>query len=170
MTRSNQTTPDPSSKKIDDIDIPVTGDVAPVARKAAKALAEEDGQIEQVKGANVSEKVAMEAFMSEPVEVMILDSADPNPEPYVFLSVNGRGPLPGNVKWVPRNVPVTMKRMFVEVLARARPVSVKTVEQRMPDGTLGTRIARQSSLRYPFTVVADSKKGAAWLKGLMASR
>jgi hypothetical protein len=118
-----------------------------------------------------SEKAAMLAFNEEEMIIQIHESTDENAEKYVYLAVNGIGPGPGNIPWVPRGLPVKMKRKYVEVLCRARPVAYGSVERINALGERYIDYPRTSALRYPFSVIEDSNpRGAAWLKSLLSNR
>ncbi len=118
---------------------------------------------------NFNEKAAALAFNEEMLEVIIAESSDVNPEHYVFLSVNGRGPMKNGDPWVPRGVQVKLARKYVERLVRAKPVAIRTVEARDADGAQTMRIQRTSALKYPFSVLHDpNPRGGAWLRDLMA--
>lgn len=151
----------------DDIEIPTTGSVE--AARASAAASMNTTEIEPVADlAGVYDKAAILAFYEEKVEIMIVDSTDPNPENYVFVSINGKGPMPHGVPWVPRNVPVVMARKYVEQLARAKPVSLRTEEVQDFQGNRTTRVKRHAAMRYPFTVLRDTNpKGRAWLAEIM---
>jgi hypothetical protein len=120
----------------------------------------------------INEKAAMLKFMEEPVTIVIAEASDKNAEKAVFCKVNGRGPGPGGSPWLPRNMEITIPRKYVEVLVRARPIRVQSVEKVNP-GT-GERYMEQqksSSDRYPFSVVRDDNPaGREWLRNLRANR
>lgn len=155
----------------DDIEIPASGDVENLRAKAATELNEQVVEPE-FDVAGVSAKAEKLAFLCEKVTVMLAEESDPNnPEPLVFLSVNGRGPMPGGSPWVPRGVPVVMERYYVEGLARAKPISVQTVDALDADNFKTKKIRRTSALRYPFTVIEDrNPRGSAWVRNLLARR
>lgn len=154
----------------DDIMIPTTGNMAAARAQAAGSMnTDEIELVADVGGAY--DKASLLAFYEEKVEIMIVDSNDVNPENYVFLSVNGKGPMPYGSPWVPRNEPVTMARKYVEQLARAKPVSMRTEEITDLQGARGIRVKRHAALRYPFTVLRDpNPKGRAWLEEIMRRR
>lgn len=156
----------------DDVVLPSTGGVAAARARAADELNTQE--IEPVLGQGVSDveqKAQMLAFFEEKIEIHIHDSTDINPEPHIFLSVNGRGAMPDGSPWVPRAQNVTIARKYVEQLARAKPVNLRTVPALDGDGFKTTALKRTSSLRYPFSVIRDpNPKGAAWLRDLMRQR
>lgn len=117
------------------------------------------------------EKADALAFNEEEMVIIIHESTDENAEKYVYLSVNGQGPGPGNIPWVPRAIPVKMKRKFVEVLCRARPVAYGSVEKINPMGERYIEYPKASALRYPFSVVTDpNPRGGRWLQALLSGK
>ncbi len=110
------------------------------------------------------------AFLEEYVTINIAEGGDKQSELYVQLSVNGEGPGPNGLDYVPRGVDVKIKRKFLSVLASARRVRYKSVDYTEADGTRGTTQQAMSNDQYPFSVVEDSAKGHAWLKALRQSR
>lgn len=103
------------------------------------------------------------AFAEEKVDVIVHESTDPAAENIVEVFNNGvrQNFIRGQVQ--------TVKRKFVEVLARAKSTGIQTQEYADNVGDRGVRIIRHSALRYPFSVMSDpSPKGAAWLKGILA--
>jgi hypothetical protein len=108
-------------------------------------------------------KAAALAFNEELVDVIVHESTDPNAEPIVQTAVNGVN------QFFIRGQVQSVKRKFVEVLARAKTTSIATREARDYDGAQTTRITRATALTYPFSIVNDpNKKGAAWLKSVLA--
>lgn len=85
-------------------------------------------------------------------------------EPLPMVAVNGRN------QFLPRGVQLKVRRKFVEVLARARPEAIKTVEYVDPEGARAVRVERTSALKYPFTLIEDPnpRYGQAWLRKLVA--
>ncbi len=129
--------------------------------------------IEKVGGESISpayrEKLAMLKFMEEPLEIMLHESIDPNAEQFIFCAVNGEGAGPHKMPWLPRGVPVTVKRKHVERLARAKPISLSTFDTTDATGALAKGIRSRRALAYPFSVIHDQNpKGPAWLKGVLA--
>jgi hypothetical protein len=103
-------------------------------------------------------------FNEEMVEVMVHESTDPNAENPVFTACNGV------TQYFFRGQPQLVRRKYLAILASCKEHSIRTVEYTQPDGARATKIVRTSSLKYPFSVISDTnKRGAAWLKGLLAS-
>jgi hypothetical protein len=113
-----------------------------------------------------SEKVANEAFMHEMVTVIVNPDNDPRADPVVEIGVNGHTEL------FPRGVKRTVKRMFVEGLARAKPVKFRNVSRVNPEtGVEEVVNPTTTGQRYPFTVVEDRNRlGASWLQSVLAQR
>lgn len=125
-----------------------------------------DVEIEAIERNLDSKLIENEAFMAEPVTVMLADSTDPNDaDVLVQVSVNGRN------QYFARGYPQTVKRMYVERLARSK----KTGYSQNLDERLGEEkfnlMRSHNALRYPFTVVEDKNpRGAAWLRAILAER
>jgi hypothetical protein len=118
----------------------------------------------------LSTKAAELAFMEEDVKVILSEGTDKNAETHVFISVNGVGPGPGGVKWVPRGVEITMKRKFLNVLAGARQVKYTNYERVSPDGERESNQRATSADRYPFQIIHDpNPRGIDWLRELRAT-
>lgn len=134
---------------------------------------EHESVIERVSDlSTVGDKAKMMKFMEEPVEIMINESTDPNAENAVFCAVNGEGALVvkgHRTPWIPRGVAVTIRRKFVERLARARRIGIRTDEVRDGNGDRTTAIRRSSALAYQFTVLRDENpNGSSWLRRVLA--
>ena len=105
----------------------------------------------------------MEAFMNEPVMVTVMSSGRDNDTPYVMVGVNGV------TQMFKRDVPIVVKRKYVERLARAKETGYdQTVDERI--GERMNSLQSRNSLRYPFTVNRDDNpRGSAWLRAILAS-
>jgi len=106
--------------------------------------------------------VENEAFMNEPVTVMVLSSGNDEETDLVQVGVNGV------TQFFRRDVAQVVKRKFVARLARCKRTDFRqTLDDRM--GEAMNVLQRHHSLKYPFTVVSDSNpRGAAWLRSLLA--
>ena len=106
----------------------------------------------------------MEAFMAEPVTVMIHDSNDANDVDLVSVQVNGI------IQYFQRGTPQTVKRYFVERLARAKRTTFsQDLDERL--GEAMNHLKPRHALKYPFSVIEDKNpRGSAWLRQILAER
>ena len=123
-----------------------------------------DLEVQKIDGPNAMAYADELAFMEEPVEIMVAESTDRNAENPIFVSCNGRN------QFFIRGQVQTVKRKFVEILARAKQTDVQTkVIQHSAGDEPINRILKHSSLKYPFQVIRDSNpKGIEWLKRTLA--
>lgn len=139
--------------KQDHVDIPMTGDVGTIERP--------DREIVTADGVDM-DYAAQLAFNEEMVDVIVHESTEPNAQQLVDVYVNG---TPQRF-W--RGKVQTVKRKYVEVLARAKQTGIKTTVD-MSNGEPVNRIQRHTALRYPFSIQHDpNPKGHAWLRGILA--
>jgi hypothetical protein len=103
------------------------------------------------------------AFMNEMVTVRIHPSTDRNAHPLPDVYVNGR------VQRFPRGEELSVRRCFVEVLARSRLTTFDNQKVKGPDGEDKYIYPAHTAEVYPFTVINDSAKGEAWLKSVLRS-
>jgi hypothetical protein len=102
------------------------------------------------------------AFMEEPVTILVMSSGDQNEIALVQVAVNGV------TQFIKRDEPITVKRKYVERLARCK----KTDFNQALDDSQGEQsfnvLTRRHSLRFPFSVIQDrNPKGAGWLKQIL---
>lgn len=117
------------------------------------------------------------AFMEEPVTIRIEENSRSDfPETHVPVQVNGRGAevmMNGKwteLTWVPINMVVTMKRKFVEVLARSKSESIKTQHDDANVERPRNLVQRRSSSNYPLSILRDDNpRGMEWLQRIMLS-
>ncbi len=122
-----------------------------------------DQDIQIVDGPQWADKAAALAFNEEVIQIMVHESTDKNSSPLVDVYNNGipQRFIRGQVQAV--------KRKYVEVLARAKPVGIRTSTAESGDGEIYNRIAKTSALAYPFSIVSDpNPKGPAWIKKILA--
>lgn len=111
---------------------------------------------------NFIDKAEHEKFMHERVRVHISEARDKFDDPSFIVAVNGRQEV------FFRNQEKTVKRMFVEGLARARPVHYGNEETRDSQGVMSYRWPAKRALRYPFSVIEDpNPRGREWLSNIM---
>jgi hypothetical protein len=107
------------------------------------------------------EFAATEEFMKETVAVRLHTTSEQNAEPIVEVFCNGIPQRFVRGHWIP------VRRMFVEVLARAKPFTVRTPEYTDNNGDRTTRIDINTSLRYPFEMRDSNPAGQAWLNRIL---
>lgn len=115
---------------------------------------------------SLNDKAEKLKFLEEPVRVFLYEGGK-NDMPFVHLQVNGECALPGNDPRVMRGQEHTLKRKFVESLARMRSVSYSQPFAGI-DAARENVYRPQVSVQYPFSVIQDpNPKGGAWLKSIM---
>jgi hypothetical protein len=106
-------------------------------------------------------KAEYEAFMREPLTVHIHSNTDLQSEKVFAISVNGRPCL------FKRDETKTVPRMYVEGLARAKPVGYDNQEYLRNDGRQDVRYPEQVGLRYSFSLVNAKPSDQAWLNHVL---
>lgn len=108
-------------------------------------------------------KAGMLAFMEEELVVQVHETTDVTDDPVPCVTNDGVN------QFFIRGQEQTVKRKFVEVLARAKKT---TYTQQLAKDSAGNDFYRNvphTVPRYPFTVMHDpNPRGAAWLKALRA--
>jgi len=113
------------------------------------------------------------AFMEEPVTIRISKSSEKKAPNVMQCWVNGKGAeqfVNGKwmvCGWLPVGVPVTTRRKYVEVLARAKfeTVSTRVVKHEDHEENFADRTAGG---KYPFSVLNDSNpRGVEWLSTII---
>jgi hypothetical protein len=108
------------------------------------------------------DRIDLEAFMKEPIEIQMSDAMDENDPKFAEVTVNGR-----YIK-IPRGEIMRVPRSHVAVLAQAKQMRVIQDKVTNPDGSSGFRERVVMKLTYPFSVLHDpNPKGAAWLRQLL---
>jgi hypothetical protein len=107
--------------------------------------------------------VKEEAFLNEPVTIHIESTGNENEPPSFVLNVNGLS------QPIFRDVDITMRRCFVEVLARCKETKFIPQEADMRN-PLATNIPRgKTGFTYPFRVIEDKNPiGREWLNAVRA--
>jgi hypothetical protein len=115
------------------------------------------------------------AFDQEPVAIRLEPTGQENAPMQIQCHVNGRpAELLINGKWVPYGwIPVgkvvVTKRMYVEVLARAKPEAIKTDVHEIMGQDPMNMIRRTQSTRCPLSIIKDNNpRGAEWLTRIIA--
>lgn len=103
------------------------------------------------------------AFMEEPVTIVMHRGREKNAPTHEMVSVNGR-----NI-WVQVETPTRLARKYVEVMARAQPMTVSTASGESPGDELAfNRTSRSLSAAFAFSVIEDKNpRGGAWLSKVM---
>lgn len=103
------------------------------------------------------------AFANEMVTVRVHPSTDKNAHPLPDVYVNGR------VQRFPRGEEITVRRCFVERLARAMATTYGNMKVKDVNGEDKYVYPPSTAEIYPFTVIGDTAKGEAWLKSILRS-
>lgn len=105
------------------------------------------------------------AFNEELLDVEILENDNPHAEQVIELGVNGVS------QFMMRGKKQTIKRKFVESLARAKTESISTPIYKDATGADATKIVKTQGLRYPFKVTKDANpRGQEWLEAILRER
>ena len=101
-------------------------------------------------------------FMEEPVTIRLEHSSEKFAPKVLDFTVNGV------TEWVPVGQPVTLKRKYVEVIARCKPDDISTYTGSTDDENPQNRIQRFTRAKHPFTVIQDANpRGFDWLTKVM---
>ena len=101
------------------------------------------------------------AFMDEPVTVRLEPSSEKFAPRHLPFWVNGIA------RWLTVGQNETVKRSYVEVIARAQPVDIQTRVGNPGDERPDNVVERYRRCKYPFSVVQDTPKGHDWLRRIM---
>lgn len=137
----------------------------------ASAAERDAGDVILVDGGLVdAEYLAELAFMDEPVTIRLHPSSDVNAISTFEVRVNGKG---GEIlrngrwfeaTWLPVGEEITIKRKYLEVIARAKIDTIKTPKMAALAENPDNRPTRATSAVHTFSVIEDrSPRGAAWL-------
>lgn len=115
------------------------------------------------------------AFMEEPVMIRIEENSSSDfPETHVPVQVNGRGAEVLNngkwmeITWLPIGVAMTIKRKFVEVLARSKSDAIRTQHEDATVERPTNKINRRTKANYPLSILQDNNpRGHEWLSRIM---
>jgi len=103
-----------------------------------------------------------EVFMNEQVTIMVHSTTDENQPPQVIVNCNGMN------QPIIRGYPTTIKRKYVEILARMKETKYSQVT-RNPAAPDQIDMVARHGLSYPFDLVEDKNpRGRAWLTNVMA--
>lgn len=126
-------------------------------------ISDDEPVIETVAESTDFHKMASdEAFMNELVTVMIHSTTDENQAPHVIVNCNGTN------QPIIRGYPTTVKRKYVEILARMKETKYTQVTPN-PAAPDVSELRARHGLAYPFDLVEDKNpKGRAWLTNVLA--
>ena len=100
-------------------------------------------------------------FMEEPVTIRLERSSERFAPALLDFYVNGK------VEWIPVGREWTVKRKYVEVIARAQPYDVRTNVVKHEERE-DNKIERYSIAKHPFSVIKDANpRGSEWLTRVM---
>ena len=141
-----------------------TDEVAP--RQPVAFEDPEDRELVIADGSNSATDYVDElAFMEEPVTIRIHRRAEKFPPAYEMAGVNGK------IIWIPVEQPTTIKRCFVESLARAMSTSIEHISGESPgDDLTFNKIVPTNSALFAFSVLKDTPKGMDWFNKLLYQR
>ena len=109
-----------------------------------------------------SQLAADEAFMNELVTVHVHSTTDENQAPQFILNCNGVN------QPVVRGVDITIRRKYVEIMARMKETKYTQVTPNPAAPDVSEMRARHG-LVFPFDLVNDpNPRGRAWLKNVLA--
>jgi hypothetical protein len=103
-------------------------------------------------------------FNEEIIEIMLQPSSEENAAMVVDVYVNGEA------RWIPVGPVVPLKRKFVEVLMRSKPVSIQTDHESRDSGAkvINNKIIRNARAKYPLSIMNDpNPKGREWVNRIM---
>jgi alkanesulfonate monooxygenase SsuD/methylene tetrahydromethanopterin reductase-like flavin-dependent oxidoreductase (luciferase family) len=103
------------------------------------------------------------AFMEEKITIRLEPSADRYSPKFVDVAVNGR------IEWLEVGTPIKVARKYVEVLARAKSDTFITIAPNTNDENPVNMISRNTSQKYPFSVIKDpNPRGYQWLTTVLS--
>lgn len=102
------------------------------------------------------------AFANEMVLVRVHEDTNKYANPFPEIWVNGR------VQRFVRGHEQTVRRCYVEKLARLKLTTFDNLKTKDVDGEDVYRYPSHTGLLYPFVVIGDSPKGDRWLKDILA--
>lgn len=114
-------------------------------------------------------------FMEDPVTIRIEASGEKFAPTHIPVAVNGRGvEILVDDKWQEVNYielgrVLTVKRKYVEVLARAKPTDIQTIHEDATVERPRNEVRRVTRAAHPMTIISDpNPKGIPWLTRIMA--
>lgn len=102
------------------------------------------------------------AFGEDVLDIMLQPSSEENAPMIIDVYVNGEA------KWIPVGERVQLKRKFVEVLMRSKPISIQTNHEDIGSKMVQNRVIRNQRSKYPLSIIHDpSPKSAEWQRRTM---
>jgi hypothetical protein len=131
---------------------------------AGVTIVEDQPDIQTVAESDLGRVAAEEAFMNQMLDLIIFPTTDPQAPPYAQIGVNG------TMAYIPRGVPVPVRRKHVEVMARLKTTSVTQDMKPNAEGEITMASLRgHTGLVYPFNVIRDpDPRGGTWLAQILA--
>ena len=103
------------------------------------------------------------AFMEEKITIRLEPSADRYSPKFIDVAVNGR------IEWLEVGKPIQVARKYIEVLARAKSDTFITIAPNTNDENPVNMISRNTSQKYPFSVIKDpNPRGYQWLTTVLS--
>ena len=127
-----------------------------------------DRQAESIVPADATalDKVYADAlkFAEDDLTIILEPSSEENAPTVIDVTVNGE------TKWIRVGIEATIKRKFVEVLLRSKPISVSTWHSERGAEVIENRINKNVRAKYPMSVIRDPAqgKGVEWMRRIRA--
>jgi hypothetical protein len=132
------------------------------SRQALNLQVEDVPLVEPATEADLHSLAADELFMNALVDIYVYPVTDENAAPYVILNCNGVN------QPIARGVVQSVKRKFVEILARMKETKYNQIQPNASEPDNRQLVAR-TGLCYPFEIHKDSDpRGRPWLLKVLA--
>lgn len=103
-------------------------------------------------------------FNEDVLEIRLEPSSEENAPTVIDVTVNGE------TVWIPVGQDIRIKRKFVEVLMRSKPVAISTAHEDIGAKVINNRIVRNTRAKYPLSILSDPAqgKGIEWMRRIRA--
>lgn len=103
-------------------------------------------------------------FNEDVLDILLEPSSEENAPTVIDVTVNGE------TKWIMVGQQIGLKRKFVEVLMRSKPVAVSTSHEDIGAKVINNRIIRSTRAKYPLSILHDPAqgKGIEWMRRIRA--
>lgn len=103
-------------------------------------------------------------FNEDVLDIILEPSSEENAPTVIDVTVNGE------TKYIPVGQQVSLKRKFVEVLMRSKPIAVSTQHEDIGAKVVNNRIIRNARAKYPMSIINDPAqgKGVEWMRRIRA--